>query len=1063
MTTDALAKLDLTLERVSEIPAKERNRLLNYLLRWEQIDILHACLDVLIPLNPTRVSFLDLRARALLAQGRPDDALLVVQERLQLRSPFTARALLARVHLARGEAEAARQIALALIQEREHHVTAWGLLGEAESLRGDAEAALDVYRHLSELYPNSRTYLWGMVAFYRTRNDWISASGYAVRLLHTASQERPLSITYLRRLREYFRASGEMTRAVDVAAEIERRHAEEWVELKAALSRTRHPRAITAPRPRPVHREEAPSAPPEAENGSALPTFDQVPVSEEERIRIVAAVEQLFGFQSLLPGQLETLACVLRGEDVLTILPTGGGKSLCYQLPAMLTEQGTTLVISPLIALMKDQVDSLPAKLRQRATTINSSLEGPELHRRLERAAHGDYCLIYVAPERLRQPPFLHALRRASVSRLVVDEAHCVSVWGHDFRPDYLTIGRARRALGDPPLLAMTATAPSRVRGDILQHLGGPPAGSASGFRVIAGDVTRLNLQFEVFHARDIDEKLGYLLAFCKAEPGSGIVYAGTRARCEELASLLCRYGIGADHYHAGISDRTGTQDDFMSGRTRVVVATVAFGLGIDKPDIRFIVHFVPPPSLESYYQEAGRAGRDGLPARCLLMYSRSDRATLTRRAHRDALPIEFLRAVYEATKRRLAGNSSGRVAMADLERDLQADETRVRVALSLLEEAGLVRRGPDLPSAAVVRLAREGRGGATPHELNAFCRAVRLRPGQPLSLDLAQVARQTGLSLDSVEERILEWANAEWLAYRPAGRDLMLELLPLPADASERIAALLERYETIQAQRVDEITAYAQTRRCRHGHINAYLGGRAIERCAACDNCIEIPPLPGAGLPDEREQLLTILRCVANARWSWGRVSLARILRGDDRGSPRRRSLHPEARSCAGFGALAFRSQAAVQRMLDRLEGKGFLRARRLDNGGEVLDLTSTGRSALQRPAALNALLSPARRPPPLPKVTKRDEKKPDVDETLFQKLRAWRREQARARRVPPFFIFHASHLRAIAAHLPTTLEALSALKGVGPGKLERYGDQIINLVSRHLGEEASDAQGQD
>ena len=295
---------------------------------------------------------------------------------------------------------------------------------------------------------------------------------------------------------------------------------------------------------------------------------------------------------------------------------------------------------------MKDQLDSLPSGLRRRATTLNSSLQGDELRARLERVTAGAYRLVYAAPERLRQPPFLHALRRAGLNRLVIDEAHCVSLWGHDFRPDYLYIAQAREALGHPPLLAMTATAPTRVRRDILQRLGD--------MRVIAGDVTRPNLHLEVFHARNADEKLSYLVNFCQAQPGSGIVYGGTRARCEELAALLRQQGVSAAHYHAGLTDRDRVQDDFMAGRVRVVVATVAFGLGIDKPDIRFIVHIVPPPSLEAYYQEAGRAGRDGLPARCLLMYATSDRATLTRRARQDVIPVEFLRQVYKAVKTRL-------------------------------------------------------------------------------------------------------------------------------------------------------------------------------------------------------------------------------------------------------------------------------------------------------------------------------------------------------------------------------------------------------------------------
>jgi len=226
----------------------------------------------------------------------------------------------------------------------------------------------------------------------------------------------------------------------------------------------------------------------------------------------------------------------------------------------------------------------------------------------------------------------------------------------------------------------------------------------------------------------------------------------------------------------------------------------------------------------------------------------------------------------------------------------------------------------------------------------------------------------------------VLEWADAGWLRYHSAGRDWLLELLPPPTDAAERIGTLLERYETINVQRVDEITAYARTRRCRHGHINAYLGGRTIERCAACDNCLEIPPPPEAGLPDERGQLLAILRCVSAAPWSWGRLSLVRILRGGAGARPGALPLHERARENASFGALAFRSKGAVERLLDRLEGGGFLRARRLDHGGIVLDLTPTGKAVLQDPSALDGLFSPVEEPPPPP-----PRKSPKKDEIVF------------------------------------------------------------------------------
>jgi ATP-dependent DNA helicase RecQ len=244
----------------------------------------------------------------------------------------------------------------------------------------------------------------------------------------------------------------------------------------------------------------------------------------------------------------------------------------------------------------------------------------------------------------------------------------------------------------------------------------------------------------------------------------------------------------------------------------------------------------------------------------------------------------------------------------------------------------------------------------------------------------------------------------------------------------------------------VDEIAAYAQTGRCRHGYINSYLGGRTIERCDACDNCVEIQPPPEQDdLPSEREQLAAVLRCMAQSRWSWGRRNLTRILRGDPQ-APDKARQHDD------LGALAFRSETAVGHLLDRLESGGFLQARRLDHGGAVLDLTPTGKAAIQDPAALDRLIAPAQKPPPSRKTPAEGETEEDVDEALFQALRAWRLEQARARETPPYVVFHDSHLRAIAAHRPITLEALSELKGIGPRKLEQYGAAVIELVRGHM-----------
>jgi hypothetical protein len=306
---------------------------------------------------------------------------------------------------------------------------------------------------------------------------------------------------------------------------------------------------------------------------------------------------------------------------------------------------------------------------------------------------------------------------------------------------------------------------------------------------------------------------------------------------------------------------------------------------------------------------------------------------------------------VYKAVKTRLKDRTIGRVADDDLQRDLQTDdEVRLRVALSLLEEAGLVRRGPDAPRAAIVRLTTDVDSIPLP-ELAAFCRTACLRQGQALTLDALDVARRASPSVppDHIENLLLDGADRGWLSYHPAGRDLLLELLPARG-ASEQVAALLERYETTQAQRVDEVTAYAQTGRCRHGYLNAYLGGRVIEQCAACDNCVGQTAAMTNTLPGECEQLLTILRCVSAK--SWGRVNLTHILRGEA-------DAPAGARNNPAWGALAFRSETAIGQALDRLESGGLLRARRLEHGGKMLELTPTGRSALQDPTILGKLMT--------------------------------------------------------------------------------------------------------
>ena len=844
MPSDILLELGLTPQQALCLSGRLRSRLVRFLLRWQHHSALTACLDELLAAYPTLVSLLDARAKTFLEQGRLDAALNAMHERHRLRISMSSQAFLARIHLARQELQSALDIAQTLVTAAADRLTGWSLLGDVKLAAGDHEGAHAAYLRLQEIRPDSRTCLLGMMAIHRARGDWIAASAYAVRLQQAATAGAPLSVTCLQQLRDYFQASQEPNRVADIEAELAGRYATELADLRKELTLELLPghrppsRAGRQVQPEPAEVAQSPPVP-----SQPLNSFGEVLVSPQERERLEEAAQGIFGFERLWPGQAEIMACAMRGEAVLAVLPTGGGKSLCYQLPALLEDSGTTLVISPLIALMKDQLDKLPVQANRLATTINSSLDGQELRRRLNWVRADHYRLVYAAPERLRQAPFVHALRQAGLNRLVIDEVHCVSMWGHDFRPDYLYIDEARHLLGDPPLLAFTATAPPRVRLDILQRLGD--------MRILAGDVMRSNLRLEVFRARSYDDKLQYLLSFCREEPGAGIIYARTRKRCETLAELLRSQGVSAIHYHAGIDDRAAAQDEFMSNRARVVVATIAFGMGIDKPDIRFIVHVAAPASLEQYYQEVGRAGRDGQPARCVLLYSPSDRALLTRHARQDAPSNDFLEEVYRAVKRRLGSVSLGRIAVDDLRRDLQAEETPVRVGISFLEQAGMLRRGQDIPRTVTLRLKR-----AVPSEqpeLAAFCRTALLQPGQSLDRDLVGIAQQAGMDLRHLERDVLGWAEAGWLECRFSGRDPLVELLPPTADARQRLDSLLDEYEKVQGQRLAEVVGYATTRRCRHGHISAYLGGGAIARCTACDNCLGPAPTTSAAKATRR------------------------------------------------------------------------------------------------------------------------------------------------------------------------------------------------------------------
>ena len=711
-----------------------------------------------------------------------------------------------------------------------------------------------------------------------------------------------------------------------------------------------------------------------------------------------AALEANFGHAEFRPYQEEIIRQVMAGQDTLGVLPTGAGKSLCYQLPALLLPH-PTLVISPLIALMQDQLDGLPPAVYPQATLINSSLDYEEVARRLEGIETGTYRLIYAAPERLRQQEFLRLLQRVGLSLVVIDEAHCISVWGHDFRPDYLFIRKALETLEEsaepPTVLALTATATTEMQSEIGQQLG-------RNLEPVTAPLFRPNLRMEVFPCANADTKMRRLVTVCKETPGAGIVYANSRDRCEQLAGLLNKQGIFAAFYHAGLDRETRreTQERFMLGKARVMVATVAFGMGVDKSNVRFVVHFTLPESLEAYTQEAGRAGRDGKLSRCALLIAGSDKTNLNRWKRQNEVTLPDVRDTYRILKARI-GKGIGFVSPDEVQREVFGEEatdsnyaTRLRVAISMLERCGLAKR------------------------------------------------------------------------HLESGYAFQIEIPSAPPTARAELDTLLQSRREHEERRLADMMGYAEGAECRHVSLSRHFD-QTLEPCGdACDRCrgtaseaeaesaVRVAAPTSAQVPDVGR---VILDCLGSLPFPLGRTGAAKVLTGAAD------SPVPAAR-CRNHGDLAGFTLKSLRGFLDTLVEQELLR---LDAEGEypLLALTRAGRDALDEDGEILAN--------PLKTIPKSGSKNPqgtrtstyasaanamqssqtnvpyDADEDdRFEKLRAWRRIEADRQNLPPYVIFHDATLRAIAQTNPTDLDGMKHIPGIGPRKLETYGEAVINLL---------------
>jgi ATP-dependent DNA helicase RecQ len=415
------------------------------------------------------------------------------------------------------------------------------------------------------------------------------------------------------------------------------------------------------------------------------------------RNKIGRLLRGIFGVERLRDGQQQVIDSVLDGRDTLAIMPTGSGKSLCYQIPARMLA-GTTVVVSPLISLMKDQQEKLEA-MGIRAAQVNSSLKREEEAAALEGIRSTFHEIVFCTPERLSNPDFLAVLRQVKIALVVIDEAHCISHWGHDFRPAYLEMAGAIDALGKPPLLALTATATEDVVADIGKQLG------RARLHVVNTGIYRPNLHYSVLQVTNNDERYARARELVRQAQGAGIVYAATVKAAEEMLAMLDAAGESVTIYHGKLaaSERKTNQDAFMGGSRRVMVATNAFGMGIDKPDTRFVIHLQLPANLEAYYQESGRAGRDGQDADCTLLYFRDDKRLQQFFLVKHYPTANDLKMIYDVV-RALAGKPTS----AAIEEALgELAQARLKVGLKLLKDGKLLRQNRKLEYLAGAAEAR--------------------------------------------------------------------------------------------------------------------------------------------------------------------------------------------------------------------------------------------------------------------------------------------------------------------------------------------------------------------
>ena len=570
--------------------------------------------------------------------------------------------------------------------------------------------------------------------------------------------------------------------------------------------------------------------------------------NDEMRRRLLAVMDKYWGYKDFRPGQEQIMLSVLEGRDTLALMPTGGGKSLTYQVPVM-ARTGLCIVITPLIALMKDQVDRL-RRMGIAATAIHSGLSYSQIDIALDNCVYGDMKFLYVAPERLATEAFRLRVQRMKVTLLAVDEAHCISQWGYDFRPSYLRIAELRKLLPDVPVLALTASATKLVAEDIMQHLDFEKP------NIIRSSFARPNLSYAVRHT---DDKQEQLMRIVNAVEGSGIVYMRTREGCEQMAEKLQQAGHSVAFYHAGLphAERDMRQEEWTKGKVRIMVATNAFGMGIDKADVRFVVHYSMCDSLESYYQEAGRAGRDGRRSYAVLLVSSDDRPTILRRFEAEFPPLEQIKSIYEKLcdyVQVAVGDglyASFPFNMHDFCARNHIFAGKVLAAIKLLQQNGYLTLTEEMenPARILFCVSRDDlyRIRVERNDLDHIIRTIlRLYNGIFIDfrpIDEQQIAAVSGYTVTHVKELLKRMWQMRIIRYIPSNRSAILffdeERLPTK-DVYISPDTYLRRKQ-LMTERFENMLRYAENSdTCRSVILQSYFGDDQAHDCDVCDICLD-------------------------------------------------------------------------------------------------------------------------------------------------------------------------------------------------------------------------------